>query len=109
MLERRVGNNFACGCESLERYDTVNPRQDVPKKSTLRQFVIKNAGIMHIEKLLKATKEKTQTIYKETTLRPTAGFLPTAGVRDTHAKGNILQMLKGKRMLRGKKIQGYVK
>ena len=64
---------------------------------------------MHIEKLLKATKEKTQTIYKETTLRPTAGFLPTADVRDTHAKDNILQMLKGKRILRGKKIQGYVK
>lgn len=41
---------------------------------------------MDIEKLLKATKEKTQIIYKEIIVRLRADFFSTTDVRDTHTK-----------------------
>lgn len=37
---------------------------------------------MDIDKLLKATKERTRAIYKEMTMRLTAGFLSTEDVTD---------------------------
>lgn len=44
---------------------------------------------MDIDKPLKATKERTQAIYKEATIVLTAGFLSTADVTDKNKNKKI--------------------
>ena len=80
----------------------VQEAQRVPgrinrRRNMLRHIVIKLTKIKDKEKLLKATREKRQTSYKETPIRLTAGF--SAETRQARREWHdILKVMKGKNL-----------
>ena len=88
-----MGKEVATQVQEAQRV----PGRINPRRNTLRHIVIKLAKIKDKEKLLKAAREKRQTVYKGTPIRLTADFSAEA-LQARWEWHDMLKMMKGKNL-----------
>ena len=102
IFEEVIAENFPN--MGKERVNQVQAAQRVPgrinpRRNTLRYIVIKLTKIKDKDKILKATREKQQIIYKGTPIRLSADF-STETLQDRSEQHDIFKVIKGKNLQR---------